>query len=116
AKKWQRDRTAQGSMSVFEEPFVTEDVLAVKLLPDITAGPSGALPDKDHAAEQRELSGLAQEAVSFAESMLAPGSVVFSEEMLGLANRAAEQCARRANEDVKSWAERLARDVSDATD
>jgi hypothetical protein len=114
--KWQMGRTAQSPMIGFGEPFVTERVLSVKLLPEIAAGGPAAQPEPSRLVDEREVSELAHEAAAFAKSMLTPGVGVFSREMLELANRAAEQCARRADEDVKSWAERLAREVGDATD
>jgi hypothetical protein len=57
-----------------------------------------------------------REAVLFAQKLPARQFEVPSAELLALAERAVASCEARKNEDVNEWANRLAQDVSNATD
>jgi hypothetical protein len=57
-----------------------------------------------------------REAVSFAERFDAVHVEPASPDLLALARQVVAQQAQRQSEDVRAWAERLARDVGNATD
>jgi hypothetical protein len=63
-----------------------------------------------------ELRGACNEAVAFAQQMPTGRIGGVSPHLLALAEKAVQQCALRKDEDVQAWAERLARDVGNATD
>jgi hypothetical protein len=57
-----------------------------------------------------------RDAVAFAERLAAGQVETPSDDLLALAKRAVQQQEARRGEDVDAWAERLARDVGNATD
>ncbi len=56
------------------------------------------------------------EAVTFAQRIVSGQLEVPSMSLLTLAKQALQHCSARQNEDVQVWAERLAREVGNATD
>jgi hypothetical protein len=78
------------------------------------SSPAAASPEEERLVN--EFLASCREAVSFAQQMAAGQVETPSAELLALARRAVERQQALEGEDVKTWAERLAKDVGLATD
>jgi len=63
-----------------------------------------------------EFKAACHEAVTFAQQLKTGQVGHLSHDLIALARQAVQQCAAREKEDVQTWADRLARDVGNATD
>jgi hypothetical protein len=67
-------------------------------------------------ADQHDFTAACQEAVSFAQRLPAGKLQPPSADMLALAKQAVQQQQQHQDEDVHTWAERLAQDIGKLTD
>jgi hypothetical protein len=63
-----------------------------------------------------EIRTACRDALTFAEQMMSGQIAVSSADLLALARQAAEGCEARKQEDIQTWADRLARDVGHVAD